>query len=200
MMGLCGSAAATDCSGFACPNDNLKGVNLILYSAVTEGMFDDHALCDVDWKSLTTAVAFIANQSTKLELISFDGVLDKVEQLNHIRDDGKGHYSVASSASEDERRRSHQLTWAPTLNIFVTTMHGGGNVCLAHIEMVVEAKVEASKYYHNGKLVYGAKHFLWKSSYFYRTQREGHEKEIMQAVENKFKKFINDWSDSQRLD
>jgi hypothetical protein len=136
-------AQARDNCSLDCPTVHLKGVTPVTYNVSTEGFFpSDHAECDVDWKALNTAVEFVANQSTKLELLSLHQSWQLSKQLNHIGDDGSGHYSVTSPSSDAERQRSQAVTNSPNLDIFVTTVATGGPFCVAHVEMNVEAKTE----------------------------------------------------------
>jgi hypothetical protein len=103
----------------------LKGVNTMTY----HGAMKDEGRCKIDWKAWNTAIEFVANQSTKLKLMTdaeyqkhFDELLGKNKEIDLLRTK-----TPSTWTDEDARKLSEayegisKQAAIPSLGLSITT-------------------------------------------------------------------------------
>ena len=181
------------------PNDLLKGVTIMQYESSVNDSSGDK-ICSVDWKAFNTSMAFVANQSTKLKLVSIRDHLTEMKARSEKIGELLERYSPTrmeeNSAYFEARRQLKAYIFMPTLSIKVL-IEDTGSGCAAELVATVRATLEPSKMLATGEEVSHPVIELWSDSDSVKTTYKDVSSSILQKGEQAMKVFVNAWAASQ---
>lgn len=178
------------------PTDELKGVKLISYFAISEPGLAGNG-CDVDTSRLDTSLAFVANQSTQLKLIPAKQHMDTAQVLyNKARSlhDAKG----PNKEVDDAEREAREYNFAPQLTLFIAPMQASPGRCAVSVRASVTAYTTPAELLATRRRVQSPQIEIWYSGYNYVGPQASISNEVADICTQIMKELVNDWSESQR--
>ena len=184
------------------PTPLLKNVSIVSYMLVP-GAKDRCAINEEAWK---TAIGFVANQSTKLKLITIkehheggQELLDKSNQASQklMASRTDAGIAAATKALGEAKEEIARYSAAPTLLLVAEGFEHNGS-CFGHLEATVKATLEESKMIATGKSIYRPREEIWSTSQLLTAPPNGFSRFVIQKSEEMIKSFVNDWARTQR--
>jgi hypothetical protein len=175
----------------------LKGIPAIQYI----GIFKATGPCGVDQKAWDTAIRFVANQSTKLKLVTFQ---DHNEHFNEFINRQKAPKKTTSWTDEDNRKAIEEKAqfdkelFVPSLYVSITTIDVK-NGCAAFIEASVNVNLQRSAIIPTGVTIANPTHEVWSASWTLKDTYQSFSKSAIELSEQLVKSLVNDWTASQDL-
>ena len=190
------------------PNRLLKGVTIIEYwVAVEETRFGED--CRVNKDSLTTALRFVANQSTKLKVIPRDEAERRADELIATKEkifkelSPSGKWEDMARVMQNDRyvaakKAADEYIKPPSLGFDIKPVEVSG-ACVGGVEAEVSAWFDTTKMYHTGATKYEPRIPIWSDSYVVKGPRQRFTNQVTEVAEELMKALVNDWTDSQDL-
>jgi hypothetical protein len=184
------------------PSPYLKGVTTMTYN----GFMKDEGRCKIDWKAWNTAIDFIANQSTKLKLMTdadyqkhFDELLDRNKEIDLLRT------KTPSTWTDEEARKfsdANELIYKqssiPSLSLSITTIELESG-CAAVIGAEAKATLKPSTIISTGASVPNPDFSIWSATWTLKSPHRSFLRFAIETSERIMKEFVNDWTASQNL-
>jgi hypothetical protein len=185
------------------PSPYLKGVTAVTY----HGAMKDEGRCKIDWKAWNTAIEFVANQSTKLKLMTED---EHQEQIDEILDSRRNTDPTMPKKdpltwTDEDFRKSFEIDeiinkriWVPRLSFIITTIELESG-CAAVIDAEVSAPLKSSTMISTGASVRNPDFSIWLSNWTLQGSHRTFSRLAIETSERIMKEFVNDWTASQNL-
>jgi hypothetical protein len=149
------------------PSPYLKGVTTVIY---TSG-FEIKGPCAIDRKAWNTAIEFVANQSSKLKLMTDTVHHEKFEEMLKSKDKTDKTMLKKDVWTDEEVRKVREadaivrkFSNAPHLSFIIETTEIEGG-CVATVETDVTATLKSSEMISTGTIVYNPVYSLWSQSW-----------------------------------
>ena len=183
------------------PGPYLTGVDTVAYHGILEPGIGN---CKVDWEAWNTSIDFVANQSTKLKLLTD---IEHHKRADKLADKNKAFEATKPPLSKwnDDDRNEWQSNadafskylFAPRLSFDIITIETGA-ACAAVIISDVTMAVKPAKTIATDILVSVPNISVWSETRSLSGPLRGFSKFVVQTSEEMLKGFINDWAASQR--
>jgi hypothetical protein len=179
----------------------LNGITTIYYYVYVEEPLGGEQ-CDIDFNSLNTALQFVANQSTKLKIVTESEHKRRAKELTEITDRirekvfEKG-WSVAA-VNDDKylaaKKAAREYRLMPRLSIVIDPIELAGG-CAG----TVDAKLSAYLDSQTDDQIVPTVVEIWSSSYKFKGPQQTFTNHAAWIAEDLMKKLVNDWTASQNL-
>ena len=191
----------------------LKGITAINYDAASEKTVGGDR-CTVDRESLTTAMRFVANQSTKLKIIPWDEHAERDKELHEIQQQiwneltvsGKSEAMFAAISNAKyvaAKEAAYDYAMMPQFHIIITpieTISGCGGSVHATLDAYLDSKSRESMEILPTHYRYAPWTVeIWSHSYSFTGSKEGFAAFATHIAGDLMKEFVNDWSTAQDL-
>jgi hypothetical protein len=160
------------------PKPTLNKIKIISLSSIFDG--EVKGKCRIDLQAWDTALQFIANQSTRLKIITYD------ELLTEIRSKRLG--------TDEEARRYASM---PQLQLILTIIEMQSG-CASVLDARLIGAVESTRLIATDQFVYSPSVELWSSNRWFRSTHADFAQFAINTGETVLKQFVNDWAKSQR--
>jgi hypothetical protein len=190
-------------SGSARPERLLKGVKIIRYKIIIEKTVGGEQ-CQIDLKGFSTALQFVASQSTKLKIITDDEQLRRMEKLNDAQDQlfeqlkASGKLADTSAEYLAAKKASTENTFMPYLFIAITPLELPSG-CGGIVESRLQAVLDSSKMLATDRHVPHPAIEIWSTEYVFVSPKQMFADYATRNAEMEMKELVNDWSASQDL-
>ena len=174
------------------PNAYLKGINIISYTLIVEKTVGGRG-CNIDQDKLDTSLQFVANQSTKLEIVEFEQRLQRSSEL-----DAKSNKpSLSSVEKEAAKKVAHDYLLMPTFFIHIMPLQTQVS-CAGEISGRLNAYIEEQPHIIPTPVVwYGPTIQIWEAGYGFVGPQQTFSDQTIDTAEQIMKKLVNDWAASQ---
>jgi hypothetical protein len=185
------------------PSPYLKGVTTMTYNGFINR--EDKGRCKTDWKAWNTAIDFVANQSTKLKLMTDVEHDEQIEQMKK-KDDIEAllKKGLLNWTDEDNRRYQDEIETrskvigVPRLSFVISTIELESG-CAAVIEAEVKAPLKPSTMISTGARVPYPDFSVWSKTWTLQSPQQSFSRLAIETSERIMKEFVNDWTASQTL-
>lgn len=183
------------------PSPYLKGVTTVVYT----GVFEIKGPCAIDRKAWNTAIEFVANQSSKLTLVTDALHQEQFEEMLKVKDKSDKTMFKKDVWTDEEVRRVREadaivrkFSNAPHLSFIIETIEIEGG-CVASVEADVKATLKSSEMISTGTIVYNPDYSLWSQGWKLKKTYQSFSRSAIEICEQTMKRFVNDWTASQNL-
>jgi hypothetical protein len=194
------SAASADGS-----SNLMKGIKIIKYITGIEKTVGGNG-CKIDQQNLNTSLEFLANQSTKLRIVTWD---QQVKQTDDLRSKAESKAPSVSDFYKDLNKyqadlKEHQAAgkveldyiYMPTLMISIDPLQIG-NGCGGVINAKLSANVHPTKLIPTERDVYHETIEIWSDGFYFVSPQPTFSDYAINAAGQMMKKLVNDWAASQ---
>ena len=165
-------------------NPDLDQIKIISYLTYIDG--EQEGKCRVNAQAMETALQFVANQSTRLKILTHEQYSDEVDKFGKKLkpDDDAGLEKFVRYAS------------TPLLHLDLTVIEMGSG-CAGVLHASLKANVEATRIVATNRSVRSPYVEIWTWDVWLRSSHGEFERFAINATETALKTFVNTWTKSQ---
>jgi hypothetical protein len=172
---------------------------------VYTGAFEIKGPCAIDRKAWNTAIEFVANQSSKLKLVTDAAHHEQFEEMLQIKDKTDKTMFKKDVWTDEEIRKVREadaivrkFSNAPHLSFIIETIEIEGG-CVASVEADVTATLKLSEMISTGTIVYNPDYSIWSHGWMLKKPYQSFSRSAIEICEQTMKSFVNDLTASQNL-
>jgi hypothetical protein len=174
----------------------LKGVSVVVYNGWLPSKDAREGRCAIDWRAFNVEMDFVANQSSKLRLMTDRAVSDEMKRVTDLTEGMSVDEILQTKAERD--RLVKPFLGAPRLNIFVSVIElQSGCAGFIRAEVTAELK-ERAELKANGAQVFHPSPLVWHRNMTIRESYRDFPAFAMEISTQLMKSFVNDWARSQQ--
>jgi hypothetical protein len=174
------------------PNDYLKGIKIISYDIFVNPTIGGKG-CSIDRDNLNTSVQFVANQSTKLKIVTFDERFSRSGEP-FSRSDVTSLSNADKEAAEKARR---DYTLMPSFVIEIMPLQTRFE-CAGTIHAKLSAYFEEPAYIIPNNVRIAVPMFeIWATIFGFVGPQQTFSTQAINLTEQIMKQLVNDWAASQ---
>jgi hypothetical protein len=187
----------------------LKGITIINYDVYVEETLDGDQ-CKTDVNSLETALQFVANQSTKLKIVTESEHHRRAKELNEITsriqekvfENGWSPAAMNDAKYLAAKKAASEYGMMPSLSIVIAPMQLPGG-CTGSVAARLYASLDRAT--NSMEIVLTHRYAfnmieIWSRSYMFKGSQQIFAKQVTGIAEDLMKAFVNDWTASQDLE
>jgi hypothetical protein len=187
------------------PKVLLKNVSLVPYKLAAA---PNKGRCAIDVEAWSTAIDFVANQSTTLKLIREQEHYERAKELSDKANEAARKYFAARShpdvdaagkALEEAKENHSKYFSAPKLLLAADGMFEHNGSCVGTLSATVTALLKQSEMISTGKVVHLPFLEIWSRSTVLAGPPSSFSRFVIETSEGMMKGFVNDWTLSQKL-
>jgi hypothetical protein len=177
----------------------LKGVNVMTYDGFIAG---DEGHCAIRWQAFLREMDFVANQSTKLKLITHVEHIKQIESINNVKE--MLNKPISTWTAEDWRQWDNEIEIrdrfirVPHLSVVITTVELESG-CAAVIKGEAKTRLKPSAMISTGTPVRHPDYSIWSKTWTLKAPYQSFSRIALERTAEMMKSFVNDWTNSQNL-
>ena len=176
----------------------LKGVNVVTYDGFIAG---DGGRCAIRWLEFLREMDFVANQSTKLKLITYVEHSKQLESMNKYKE--MLNKPISTWTAEDWRQWDNDIEirdgfiGVPRLSVVITTVELESD-CAAVITGEAKATLKPSAILSTGTPVGHPDFSIWSKTRTLKAPHQSFSRLALEGTAEMIRRFVN-WTNSQNL-
>jgi len=177
----------------------LKGVNVMTYDGFIAG---DGGRCAIRWLEFLREMDVVANQSTKLKLITHVEHSKQIESMNKYKE--MLNKPISTWTAEDWRQWDNEIEirdrfiGVPRLSVVITTVELESD-CTAVITAEAKATLKPSAMLSTGTPVGHPDFSIWSKTRTLKAPNQSFSRLALEGTAEMIRRFVNDWTNSQNL-
>jgi len=177
----------------------LKGVNVMTYDGFIAG---DGGRCAIRWLEFLREMGLVANQSTKLKLITYVEHSKQLESMNKYKE--MLNKPISTWTAEDWRQWDNDIEirdgfiGVPRLSVVITTVELESD-CAAVITGEAKATLKPSAILSTGTPVGHPDFSIWSKTRTLKAPHQSFSRLALEGTAEMIRRFVNDWTNSQNL-
>jgi len=174
------------------PRTLLKGITIIKYYDYVEETAGGEQ-CKINYQNLTTSLQFVANQSTKLKIIT---EREHTKRSDELYSQARSLPSTNSDKKQAAGKAADDYNFMPTLVIHVSPLELSSG-CAGVIDAALSAHVDATRMIPTRTLVLFPTIEIWSKSISFVGPQQTFSGQAIGVSEQIMKELVNDWTASQ---
>jgi hypothetical protein len=183
----------------------LKGIEVVKFMIVVEETVGGNG-CKIDQEAMNTSLQFVANQSTKLKILTWKEYVKREDDLRtaaqskapstdgFFKDVNK--YQAELKEYQAALDKGKKYTQAPLLIISIMPLQVG-NGCGGHINAELSASIGPTQLTPTKREVYNESIKLWSEGYSFVSPQPTFSEYAINIAGQMMKQLVNDWTASQ---